>query len=187
MIRVFVVDDHPALQAGLNAVLRAEPGLVPVGSAASAEEALEGIDRERPDVVLVDYQLQGGDGMQVCHRARLREWAPRTILYSGYASEGLALPALVAGAHGVVSKNAPAEDLFEAIRQVARGGALLPPASRRILEESVERLDPESELPVFGMLVEGTRLDEVAEVLGIDRSELLARAESILGKLRVQG
>ncbi|MEJ7717391.1 MAG: response regulator [Thermoleophilaceae bacterium] len=75
MIRVLLVDDHPALRAGLGTVLRLEPGLIPVGAAADAEAALEEARRRDPNVVLVDYHLPGDDGLMLCRR--LKELDPR--------------------------------------------------------------------------------------------------------------
>jgi DNA-binding NarL/FixJ family response regulator len=78
MIRVLVVDDHPVLRAGLEAVLRAEPGFVPVGAAADGHEALRLVRRTRPDVVVVDRRLGDEDGLALC-RALRAEPAPATF------------------------------------------------------------------------------------------------------------
>ena len=68
MIRVALIDDHPALVAGLTAVLRAEPGIVPVGTAADGAEAEHLLYQTQPDLVLLDYHLPSGDGLQLCQR-----------------------------------------------------------------------------------------------------------------------
>ena len=106
MIRILVVDDHPALQAGLWTVLRGEPGLVPIGAVSRPREALGEVARANPDVVLVDYQLPDEDGLVLCQRLKRLPDPPRVLIYSAYASPTLALPAIVAGADGAVNKAA---------------------------------------------------------------------------------
>ncbi|MGH2762672.1 MAG: response regulator [Thermoleophilaceae bacterium] len=185
MIRVFLVDDHPALRAGLHTVFRGEPGMVPVGAAAGASEAIEGVDRASPDVVLVDYHLPEEDGLSVCHRITSAQTPARVLIYSAYASAALAIPAIVAGASGVAAKSAPADELLDAVRVIARGDTVLPPISPHHLQESVGRLDPERELPVFGMLMERVPAAEIAGVLGVEPDEVAERVRSMLVKLRV--
>ena len=126
MTRVVVIDPQPAVRAGLAMMLRAEPGLVPVGAAVGAHDGLELVSRQRPDVVLLDPQLHEGDGLGVCRRLRALDPAPRVVLYSAGADPTLGVTARVAGADGLVDKAAPPEELFEAIRRVARGGTALP-------------------------------------------------------------
>lgn len=184
MINVLLVDDHPALRAGLYTVLRAEPGIIPQGAVASPSEALEVMERSVPDVLLVDYHLQEGDGLTLCHRVKSRRKPPRVLIYSAYADVRLVIPAMVAGADGVANKAAPAEELFEAIRVIAKGGSLLPPVSREQLEIASAHLG-DDDLPILGMIMDRTQREEIADVLGIDRGELRNRIERMLAALRV--
>lgn len=183
MIRVLLLDDHPALRAGLHTVLRAEPGIVPVGALSSADALVEAVERDRPDVVLLDYHLPEGDGLTLCHRLKRRAQPPKVLIYSAYADARLALSALVAGADGVAGKAAPAEELFEAIRVVSKGGLLLPPVPREVLEEASRRIDPD-DLPILGMLVDHTDRAGIAEVLRVSLEELDERIRRMLGALR---
>jgi DNA-binding NarL/FixJ family response regulator len=184
MIRVVLVDDHPALRAGLFTVLRAEPGIVPLGAASSPSEAVAVIEqRGVPDVVLVDYHLQEGDGLALCHRLKSRREPPRVLIYSAYADERLTIPAMVAGADGVANKAAPAEELFEAIRVIARGGTLLPPISHELMELAGSRLDPE-DLPILGMIMDRTDRAEIASALRLAPADLDQRVVRMLGALR---
>jgi DNA-binding NarL/FixJ family response regulator len=185
MIRVLLVDDHPALRAGLFSVLRAEPGIVPQAAVASPREALAEMDRGGPDLVLLDYHLQEGDGLSLCHRLKAREDPPQVLIYSAYADDRLTIPAMVAGADGVANKAAPAEELFEAIRAISKGGSVLPPVSRELMEVASSRLDPE-ELPILGMIMDRTDRDEIAGVLQIPPDELRNRVEGMLVALRVE-
>lgn len=183
MIRILLVDDHPALRAGLHTVLRTEPGLVPVGAVASAHEALAELEQLRPDVVVADYHLPDEDGLLLCRRIKAGEDPPHVLIYSAYADAALAIPALAAGADGIASKSADADELFEAIRTVARGHSVLPPVPRELLEEATSKLD-EDELPVFGMLIDGTSSHEIGGVLGVPAGEIVERTRSIIQKLR---
>ena len=127
MIRVVVIDDHPALRAGLHTVLDAEPGIVFAGESDGDEESVWPLlNRTTPDLALLDYHLPHGDGLQLCYRIKQRVPAPKVIVFSAYAGPALALPATLAKADGILDKGVPARDLFEAIRLVNRGERLLP-------------------------------------------------------------
>jgi DNA-binding NarL/FixJ family response regulator len=173
--RLAVIDPQPAVRAGLTILLRAEPGLVPVGSAAGVEDGEPLVDRLRPDLVLLEHRLLDGDGLALCRRL-----APRVIIYT---AEVDALMARVAGADGVIDKAAEPAELFEAIRVVARGGSALPPLEREHLDEAAHRIDPE-DLALLAMLVDGTPAGDVAETLRLDRRRVGRRIERMLGRLR---
>lgn len=185
MIRVLLVDDHPALRAGLFTVLRLEPGIVPQAAVESPDAAVAEVERGRPDVVLLDYHLQEGDGLSLCQELKERPSPPRVLIYSAYADGRLTIPALVAGADGVANKAAPADALFDAIRTVAKGGGALPPVAPELLETASARLDPD-DLPILGMLVDRTERAEIEASLGIDRAALERRVRRMLGALRVE-
>jgi DNA-binding NarL/FixJ family response regulator len=185
MIRVVIVDDHPALRAGLHAVLDAEPGIVFAGESAGDEESVWPIiNRSRPDLILLDYHLPRGDGLQLCYRIKHQVPAPRVIVFSAYASPSLALPASLAQADGLLAKDVGARELFHSIRAVYGGERLVPPISATVLEEAFERLDPDHHALV-GMLLDGTPESDVAETLGIERREVRHAVHRILHILRL--
>src|SRR4051812_19715886 len=161
MTRVAVIDPQPAVRAGLAVLLRNEPGLVPVGSAAGAQDGLELASRQRPDVVILDPQLTDAYGLGTCRRLRSLDPAPRVVLYSAGGDPALPVTARVAGADGLVDKAAPAEELFEAIRLVARGATALPPLDREQLDLAAHRVDAE-DLALLAMLMDRTEPAEVA-------------------------
>jgi DNA-binding NarL/FixJ family response regulator len=129
VIKVLVVDDHPAVRTGIEAVLRAEPGLVPIGSCATLEHARHEIERSRPSVAVVDYELQDGNGLDLCLESA-RAGQTRTLVYSAYSERVLVAGALLAGADGLLHKSAGADELCDAIRCTARGIRLFPPVTR---------------------------------------------------------
>jgi DNA-binding NarL/FixJ family response regulator len=185
MIRVAVVDDHPALRAGLQTVLDAEPHIVFVGESDGAEENIwPMLNRIRPDVVLLDYHLPRGDGLQLCYRIKKDVPAPRVIIFTAYASPTLALPATLAQADGVLAKGAGARDLFTAIRLVYAGEELLPPISAAVLEEALAGLFGDDRALV-AMLLDGASESDVAEALRLPARDVRHSVQRILSALRL--
>jgi DNA-binding NarL/FixJ family response regulator len=185
MIRLLIVDDHPAMRAGLTAVLRAEPGIVPLGTASSEEDLAPMLSRTRPDVVVLDYHLPGADGLKLCRRLKRDPAAPAVLLYSAYADSAMVVPAILAGADGLLNKSAPAPELFNALRAVARGDRVLPPVPRALLESAGARVDAE-DLPILAMMVDGTPPAEVADTLRVEPREVARRIDVMIERLRVE-
>jgi DNA-binding NarL/FixJ family response regulator len=185
MIRVLLVDDHPALRAGLMTVLRGEPGFVPVGAAADDGDLWPLLNRTRPDVLLLDYHLPGRDGLVLCRRVKQSVPAPRVVLYSAYADASLAIPSMLAGADGLIHKGTPAHELFEALRTVVGGKVVLPPISRELLDAASARLEPE-DLPILGMLLDRTPHAEIATTIDIQPEALGQRIDRMIERLRVE-
>jgi DNA-binding NarL/FixJ family response regulator len=177
------VDDHPAVRAGLSAIVGSEPGIVFLGAVESAEEAVKEAERGGPDLVLTDYQLMDGDGLALARRLEGLPGPPRVLLYSAYASAMLAIAALVAGANGVVSKTASPDELFEAIRLAARGEDVLPPLSPEVLSETGRALEAE-DMPILGMRAARTPIAQIADTLRMDREQVERRIDVILARLR---
>jgi len=184
VITVAIVDDHPAIRLGLRAALRSEPGLEPVGSAANASETDVLLDRTRPDVVVLDYHLPGMDGLTLCRRIKSDIPAPAVVLYSAFADPTMTVPAIVAGADAIVDKGGDTRDLFNVIRQTARGSKALPAVSEPLLDAAGQALDPH-DLPVLGMLVNHTPPAEIAATMRIDRTELNVRIAGMLSRLKI--
>jgi DNA-binding NarL/FixJ family response regulator len=120
MIRVLVVDDHPVLRAGLEAVLRAEPGFVCVGVAADGTEMDRAIVRTAPDVVVLDRRLGDEDGLALCADLRARDASPEVVIYTGDWDADLDAHARAAGACGAVAKERAVDELFDALRLAVR-------------------------------------------------------------------
>ncbi len=184
MIRILIVDDHPAMRTGLSAVLRAEPGLVPLDAASCVADLWPTMNRTKPDVVVLDYHLPGDDGLVLCRRIKRQLPPPAVLLYSAYADASLMIPARLAGADGLINKSAPANELYDAIRRVARGEQVLPPISRELLDAAARDLTPD-ELPILGMTLENTPVSEMAAALGVNAEDVMHRIDRMIKRLKV--
>jgi DNA-binding NarL/FixJ family response regulator len=120
MIRVLVVDDHPVLRAGLEAVLRAEPGFRCVGGAEDGATMWDLIRRGQPDVVVLDHRLGDEDGIQLCTDVCGGKHPPAVLLYTADPSPAVERAARAAGAVGLVDKAVDVGVLFDAIRVAGR-------------------------------------------------------------------
>lgn len=174
MIRILVVDDHPAVRAGLLAVLRAEPGLVPVGAAGSAEHALREARRWTPDVVLADYQLPDRNGAMLTWELKQLPQPPSVVIYSAFAEPRLSLVAAISGAEAVLDKNRPVEAIFETVRAVATGNSRVAPLPLDAVRDGARFVDPQDQ-SIFGLALAGEGAEQIAAVLRIDEPTVRRR------------
>jgi len=182
-ITALVVDDHPALRAGLQGLLEQEPPIRCVGAVADERGMARAVRRERPDVAVLDYALGRGDGLSACFRLKQRPDPPAVVLYSGYVDGVFAVPAAVAQADAIVVKSAPVQELLDAIRTVAGGaGAPLQP-DPEMMHAASSRLQ-ERDLPVLGMLFAGVPVDEIAQTLETTPADIHARALRMIGEMQ---
>ena len=183
MIRLALLDDHPAVLVGLQRVIEQERDIVIVGAASSAPALARQLDNTRADVLVVDHDVARSDGLSQSRRIKDRPQPPAVIIYSAFAKQTLALPARVAHADAVVDKAEPVSSLLAAIRTVARGETLLPPVPRAAYDAATARLDSE-DLPVFAMLLDGESVPAIADALRAETDEIAWRAQRIIGRLR---
>jgi DNA-binding NarL/FixJ family response regulator len=186
MLRVALLDDHPAVLAGLQSLLDSTPDLEAVCVADTAPQLLRELDGVRPDVVVLDYDLARGDGLTVCQTLKERVRPPAVVIYSAYAGPGLAISSRLAGADALVDKRAPVGELIETIRRVAAGESIVtdvPPDAQQAAVETLSRDD----VPVASMLLAGTSHQGIAEALATDRRDVVHRVRRIVGQLRPTG
>ncbi|MEO8688800.1 MAG: response regulator transcription factor [Solirubrobacteraceae bacterium] len=184
-VSVLVVDDHPALRAGLERLLDQEPGYRLLGAVSSEKELAIALGHRQPDVVILDYALRRGDGLSACFRLKQLPRPPGVIIYSAYVDHVFAVPATIAQADAIVSKNAPVEVLLTAIDAVAAGEAELRSPDPEAMEAASSRLGSE-DLPILGMLFARVHVDEIATTLGLDPREVRSRALRIIGEMQAQ-
>jgi two-component system response regulator DevR len=173
--RILVVDDHPAMRAGLRDLLADEVDFEVVAVTATAEDALAIAEREQVDVAVIDYQLGGRNGLWLSRKLKRLAQPPAVLIYSAYTDGVLAAAAVVAEADAIVSKATLGSELCDAIRSVAAGRRHMPLPPPGVAESLRRRLD-DQEVAIFGMLLAGIGPAEVASILDLSA----ARLESLL-------
>jgi DNA-binding NarL/FixJ family response regulator len=181
-IRLLVVDDHPAVRVGLCQLLGDQPDFAVVGVAGSAERAITLAATETTDVAVIDYQLGRANGLWASRRLKRLARPPGVVIYSAFYGGALAAACVVAEADGLVSKSAPADELFAAIRAAACGHSHLPALSESAAESIRRRLGTE-EQTIFGMLLAGFGRSSVARQLGVSNTEIERNLRTMLTKL----
>ncbi len=193
---VLLADDQSMVRAGFRMILEAQPDIEVIGEAANGEQAADAVRRLRPDVVLMDIQMPGGDGLQATRRITENpELVTRVVILTTFERDEYVFEALQAGASGFLLKNAPPEQLVDAVRVVAAGEALLAPSvTRRIIEqfarrpveadvrERVESLT-QREREVLVMLARGKSNSELAAELFVTEGTIKTHLSSLLAKL----
>jgi DNA-binding NarL/FixJ family response regulator len=189
VISVLVVDDQPAVRAGLVLILDAAPDIEVVGEASDGEQAVDLAARLNPDVVLMDVRMPRLDGI-----AATRRIGADVLILTTFDLDEYVFGALRAGAAGFVLKDIDADGLVEAVRLVARGdGIIAPSLTRRLIAAFADRPDPndapdlselsERELDVLDCLGAGLSNVEIAERLAVAESTVKTHVSRILAKL----
>jgi two-component system response regulator DevR len=126
-VRVLLVDDHQMFAESLSRLLRDEVGIEVLGIAGTVREALDAIPRLRPQVVLVDYELPDGNGIEVMTHVKTTYPDTMVVMLTGSTEDRVLLDAISAGCSGFLTKNRAAADVAEAVRGAAAGEALISP------------------------------------------------------------
>ena len=193
-IRVLVVDDHDIVRQGLRALLSEYEDIVIVGEATNGHEAIQEVERLKPDVVLMDLMMPEMDGIEATGRITGEYPDVRILVLTTFSSEDLVFPAIKAGAHGYLLKDSGSGQVEEAIRLVHRGEPSLHPDIARMLMQEVRPEKPEAaapdpltprELEVLSMVARGMSNLEIAEELVIAEVTVRSHISRILDKLHL--
>ncbi|AGZ44960.1 response regulator [Actinoplanes friuliensis] len=142
MIRLILVDDHPVVRHGLRGMLEAEPDLAVVGEASSGPEGVAVAAELRPDIVLMDLRMPGGDGVEATARILATVPGVRVLVLTTYETDRDILRAIEAGAGGYLLKDASPAELADAVRAAARGETVLSPSVASTLVRQVRSPAP---------------------------------------------
>jgi DNA-binding NarL/FixJ family response regulator len=164
VIRLAIIEDHPAIADGLTSLLKDETDVVVVGTAADSVGADRLITSQSPDVVLCDIRLAGTvDGLEVLAR---HSPGPAFIFLSAYSFPSYYVAAVERGARGYLSKMATIEEILKAVRTVAAGGTAFPTEVRRAVRSALRPPTPR-ESQILAFVAEGLGNAEIAERLGL--------------------
>jgi len=196
-ITVVLADDHVLVRSALKSMLqRLAPEIVVVGEAANGHEAVQLVTRLQPDVLVMDLDMPGGDGLSATRELVDRHNPVRILILTMHTEEEQLLPLLRAGARGYLAKNAAERDLVDAIRVVMSGDVFVRPAVARVLASSTAAPDEASnsarerftllsdrEQTVLGMVAMGFNGPEIGEKLGITAKTVDTYKQRIEDKL----
>ncbi|MFI6722835.1 response regulator [Streptomyces atratus] len=198
--RIVVVDDHEVVRAGFAGLLDTQPDFTVVGTASDGAEAVRVCAEQRPDVVLMDVRMPGTDGIEATAQIRAAApdgGGPRILILTTFDLDEHVYDALAAGAGGFLLKDVTAERLFDAVRVVAAGEALLAPTvTRRLIGEfaRLRRTPPAvptapltaltpRETEVLRLIAEGLSNPEIAARLSVSEETVKTHVSRILNKL----
>lgn len=194
MIKIILADDHDVVRHGVKSLLKTEKDLYVAGEANNGLEVQDLIDKEKPDLLIVDLMMPGLNGLEVLRRVHKSHPQIRIIVFSMHAEEAFILQALSNGATGYVLKDASVEYLIPAIREVMKGRRFLsPPISESDLEAFMEKieegiLDPYETLTprekeILQMTAEGNSSPEIADILTISPRTVETHRNNIMKKM----
>ena len=196
MIRTLVADDQEVVREGFAALLGTQEDMTVVARAADGAEAVALSDAHSPDVVLMDVRMPVMDGIEATRRIAANGGdGPRILILTTFDLDDYVYDALQAGASGFLLKDVPAETLFDAVRVVAAGDALIAPAITRRLIAEFARLRPRQvkrdalsaltprETEILGLVAEGLSNREIADRLVLSDETVKTHVSHVLRKL----
>ncbi len=189
-VRVFLLDDHEVVRAGIAAVLDGEPDLEVVGQADGAAGALEAVADTAPDVAVLDVRLADGNGIEVCRDIKAAHPDIACLMLTSFDNDQAIVDAWLAGADGFVIKQIRGNELVASIRRVAAGEKLLDNATARMamrrIDDSglgaLERLTPQ-EQRIFELIGQGRTNRQIAEEMYLAEKTVKNYVSNMLAKL----
>src|ERR1700761_3161122 len=185
-IRILIVDDHPVVCSGLISMLSAQPDLEIIGSAASGEQALDIVRRERPSMMLLDLRMPGMDGIAVLAALKRIDDAPKVIILTSFEKDEDIYKSVRAGAQGYLLKDTSEPEMLAAIREVFSGKRFIPRHIAARLADRMSRSDLTArELQILELVADGSTNKEIATALTISKNTVRHHVNSIMDKLNV--
>jgi DNA-binding NarL/FixJ family response regulator len=188
-ISLILVDDHPVVRNGLRGMFEAVPGFTVLAEASNGVEAVELAADLDPDVILMDLRMPGGGGLDAITELTRRGIRSKVLVLTTWDTDTDTLPAIEAGATGYLLKDAPQEDLFNAVRQAAEGRTVLSPAVASRLVTAVRTPAPSPlaarERQVLELVAKGTPNRDIARELFISEATVKTHLSHVFTKLGV--
>lgn len=191
IITVLIADDHPVVRNGLQMLLDGQPDMDVIDTVEDGEQAVAAAAESLPDVVLMDVNMPGVDGIEATKRIRALSPHTQVVVLTSHHQDALVFPAVKAGALSYLLKSASPDEVIEAVRAAARGEARLHPRiARRLMEEiSGARPAPDSltarELEVLRLVAQGLDNRAIAEELVVSEKTVKTHISNILSKLHL--
>jgi len=184
MIRVLLAEDQAMVRGALSALLNLESDVEVLGSACDGEMAWRELQRLKPDVLVTDIEMPGLTGLELAQRIQRHELPVKVIIVTTFARPGFLRRALDAGVSGYLLKDAPAENLAEALRTVQRGGRAIDP---QLALEAWSEADPlnDRERQVLRLAGEGQSAGDIAIQLNLSHGTVRNYLSEAIGKLGV--
>jgi two-component system, NarL family, response regulator DesR len=184
MIRVLLAEDQAMVRGALSALLGLEADIEVVAAAADGESAWREVQRLLPDVLVTDIEMPGLTGLELAQRVQRHELPVKVVIATTFARAGFLRRALDAGVRGYLLKDAPAEQLADAIRQVHRGGRVIDP---QLAVDAWTETDPlnDRERQVLRLAGEGLSAGEIAAQLRLSAGTVRNYLSEAIGKLNV--
>lgn len=185
-LTLLIVDDHFVVRSGLAASLELDETIKVIAEAERGEEAVTAYQTQKPDVVLLDLQIPGMDGIRTTETLKLIDPHARILIFSTYARDDEIQAALLAGALGYLQKSATRDELLVALRTVARGNPYLQPeVSRRLTALRLGPVITPREREILSFIAVGRANKEIAVTLEISEDTVKRHVSHILQKLEV--
>jgi two-component system, NarL family, response regulator DesR len=184
MIRVLLAEDQAMVRGALSALLGLESDIDVLGAVADGETAWRELQRLSPDVLVTDIEMPGLTGLELAQRIQRQALPVKVVIVTTFARAGFLRRALDAGVSGYLLKDAPAEHLAEALRQVQRGGRAIDP---QLALEAWSEADPlnDRERQVLRLAGEGLSAGEIAAQLRLSPGTVRNYLSEAIGKLGV--
>lgn len=184
MIRVLLAEDQAMVRGALSALLSLETDIEVLGAAADGEAAWRELQRLKPDLLVTDIEMPGLTGLELAQRIQRQALPIKVVIVTTFARAGFLRRALDAGVCGYLLKDAPAEDLAEALRKVYRGGRAIDP---QLALEAWSEADPlnDRERQVLRLAGEGLSAGEIAGQLNLSQGTVRNYLSEAIGKLGV--